>query len=470
MKRYRIRWALGLCLGLGVAAAGLVAAPPNKPAPLDTAPSREVQIPFEQATLKNGLRVILSEDHSAPTVSLCLTFDVGSRNELPGHTGFAHLFEHMMFQGSQNVGKGEHLILVQVNGGDVNGQTSDDSTIYYERMPANQLDLALFLESDRMRALRISPANLDNQRNTVQEERRLRMDNQAYGKTDEILEDLAYDNFAYKHSTIGSMTDLNAATLNDVSQFFKTYYAPNNAVLSLVGDFKSSEALEKIRKYFEDIPEQPAPPPVDMTEPKQTAERRTVVEDSFARLPLLSIAYKAVQGNTPDWYALDLLGDILFSGPSSRMYQELVKDKQVALGAEGGIDFRRGPGLFEVEARLKPGQDETEVEKLIYEEFEHVKADGVTAAELDKVRTQDRLGQARSLTSTLARARRLGEYAVYFHDPNLINTTLANYNQITLADIQRVARQYLGENQRTVVLTVPSSAPAGATKGIEGSR
>jgi secreted Zn-dependent insulinase-like peptidase len=218
-----------------------------------------VQIPIEQFTLKNGLRVVLSEDHAAPTVSLCITYDVGSRNELPGHTGFAHLFEHMMFQGSQNVGKGEHLILVRVNGGDVNGTTSDDSTNYYERVPANQLDMALFLESDRMRALRITQANLDNQRNTVQEERRLRMDNQPYGKTDEILEDLAYDNFAYKHSTMGSMADLNAASLGDVAQFFKTYYAPNNAVLALVGDFKTADTLAKIKKYFEDIPSQPAP-------------------------------------------------------------------------------------------------------------------------------------------------------------------------------------------------------------------
>ena len=163
-----------------------------------------------------------------------------------------------MFQGSENVGKGEHLILVRVNGGDVNGTTSDDSTNYFERVPANQLDMALFLESDRMRALRITQANLDNQRNTVQEERRLRMDNQPYGKTDEILEDLAYDNFAYKHSTMGSMEDLNAASLDDVARFFKTYYAPNNAVLALVGDFKSAEALAKIKKYFEDIPAQPA--------------------------------------------------------------------------------------------------------------------------------------------------------------------------------------------------------------------
>src|ERR1700676_3199572 len=275
MRLFTFCRSVGLILALGLVATGAAGATQTGQTAAGTAPVKSVQIPIQQVTLKNGLRVVLSEDHAAPTVSLCITFDVVSRNELPGHTGFAHLFEHMMFQGSQNVGKGEHLILVRVNGGDVNGTTSKDSTNYYERVPANQLDMALFLESDRMRALRITQANLDNQRSTVQEERRLRMDNQPYGKTDEILEDLAYDNFAYKHSTMGSMTDLNAASLDDVAQFFKTYYAPNNAVLALVGDFKPAEALAKIKKYFEDIPQQPAPPSVDMAEPTQATERRT---------------------------------------------------------------------------------------------------------------------------------------------------------------------------------------------------
>jgi zinc protease len=457
MTRGKIRSTLGLFLALGIAAASPVGATRTGQAPASATPARSLQIPIQQVTLKNGLRVVLSEDHAAPTVSLCVTFDVGSRNEQPGHTGFAHLFEHMMFQGSQNVGKGEHLILVRVNGGDVNGTTGEDSTNYYERVPANQLDMALFLESDRMRSLRVTPANLDNQRSTVQEERRLRMDNQAYGKTGEILEGLAYDNFAYKHSTMGSMADLNAASLEDVAQFFKTYYAPNNAVLALVGDFKTPEALEKIKKYFEDIPSQSAPPPVDMTEPAQTTERRTVVEDSFARLPRLDVVYKAAAANTPDWYALDMLGDILFGGPSSRLYQKLVKEKAVTLQVAGGIDLRRGPALFQAFALLKPGQDEAEVEKLIYEEFEHVKTNGVTAAEIEKIRIQDRLQQAESLTNTMNRARMLGRYAVYFHDPNLINTTLANYSEVTQGDIQRVARQYLGDMQRTVVLTTPKA-------------
>jgi len=464
MKRLRNLSAALFALTMGFAALTAAASPQGSAARAAAAKpaSPEVKIPIEQYTLKNGLRVVLSEDHAAPTVSLSITYDVGSRNELPGHTGFAHLFEHMMFQGSQNVGKGEHLILVRVNGGDVNGTTSDDSTNYYERVPANQLDMALFLESDRMRALRITQANLDNQRSTVQEERRLRMDNQPYGKTDEILENLTYDNFAYKHSTIGSMEDLNAASLDDVAQFFKIYYAPNNAVLTLVGDFKSAEARAKITKYFEDIPQQPAPPSVDMAEPPQTAERRTVAEDSFARLPRLDIVYKTVPTNTADFYALDMLGDILFGGPSSRLYQKLVKEKMVALQTAGGMDLRRGPALFQAFAILKPGQDASEVEKLIYEEFERVKAEGVTPAEMQKVLIQDRLQQAESMTSTMSRARTLGQYAVYFHDPDLINSMLSKYSEVTPADIQRVARKYLGETQRTVVWTTPKAQAAPA--------
>ncbi|HET6144758.1 MAG TPA: pitrilysin family protein [Candidatus Acidoferrales bacterium] len=458
MKRYRVFSMVGLALAQGIAGVMVGATPPRAtPAADATAASQGVHIPVEQYTLKNGLRVVLSEDHAAPTISLCLTYDVGSRNELPGHTGFAHLFEHMMFQGSENVGKGEHLIMVHVNGGDVNGTTTDDSTNYYERVPANQLDMALFLESDRMKALRITQANLDNQRSTVQEERRLRMDNQPYGKTNEIIEGLTYDNFAYKHSTMGSMEDLNAASLADVAQFFKTYYAPNNAVLTLVGDFKSPEALAKIKKYFEEIPQQPAPPSVDMTEPAQTAERRTSVDDSFARLPRLDIVYKTVPANTADFYALDMLGDILFSGPSSRMYQKLVKEKMLALNVAGGMDLRRGPALFQAFALLKPGQNSTDVEKLIYDEIERVKKDGVTPEEMRKILIQDRLQQAESMTSTMSRARTLGQYAVYFHDPDLINTILAKYSEVTPADIQHVAREYLGDAQRTVVITTPKA-------------
>src|SRR2546423_5526154 len=263
--------------------------------------ARKVHVDYKETTLKNGLRVVSVEDHSAPVISLSVTYNVGSRNERKGRTGFAHLFEHMMFKGSENVGTGEHFVLVFNNGGNMNGTTSEDRTVYFEALPANQLDLALFLEADRMRSLAITKDNLDNQRNAVQEERRLGVDNEPYGQSEEVQQGLLYDNFAYKHTVIGSMEDLNAASVEDVAAFFKTYYAPNNAVLTLVGDFNAANALKKIKQSFESIPRQPDPSPVDMTEPEQKAERRATVDDALARLPQVDIAFKTVPGNTPDF-------------------------------------------------------------------------------------------------------------------------------------------------------------------------
>src|SRR5437667_12025412 len=264
-------------------------------------------VKFSEHKLKNGLRVILSEDHSAPTYSISITYNVGSRDERLGRTGFAHLFEHMMFQGSENVGKGEHFVLIENNGGGMNGSTNTDRTEYHETLPANQLDLGLFLEADRMKSLAITQANLENQRQTVMEERRQRYDNQPYGLTFDTLFETVYDNFAYKHSTIGSMDDLKAATVKDVSDFFKTYYAPNNDDLPLLGDFKTSEVLAKLDKYFGSIPSQPAPPTPDISESKQDGERRKTLEDPVAQVTRLDIGFKIPPGNTPDWYALYVL-------------------------------------------------------------------------------------------------------------------------------------------------------------------
>ncbi len=256
--------------GSTMAAAAMMLAAVGVPGVMAARPvhaSKLPQVRFTEYRLPNGLRVILSPDHSAPVVAVSVTYNVGSRNERPGRTGFAHLFEHMMFQGSQNVGKGEHFLLIQDNGGTFNGSTNQDRTNYFEELPANQLDLALFIEADRMRSLDISQQNLDNQRAVVQEEKRQSYDNRAYGGAQEAIEDMAHTNFAYKHTTIGSMKDLNAATLEDVRAFFKTYYAPNNAVLAVVGDFNVNEAKAKIRQEFGSIPRQPDPPPVDAAEP-----------------------------------------------------------------------------------------------------------------------------------------------------------------------------------------------------------
>ena len=418
---------------------------------------------IEQYTLGNGLRVVLNPDNAVPVVALAVYYDVGSRNEREGRTGFAHLFEHMMFQGSENVGKGEHFILVDMNGGQMNGTTNQDRTNYFQALPANQLDLGLYLEADRMKSLVINQANLDNQRNAVQEERRLGVDNAPYGKTFETIGETAYDNFAYKHSTIGSMADLNAAEVKDVADFFKMYYAPNNAVLTLVGDFKTDEALAKVKKYFEAIPSQPQPPAPDMTEPEQKAERRANIDDPFARAPRLDVVYKIPQGNTPDYYALSMLGQILSSGQSSRLYQKLVKERELAVQVGAGAQERRGPSLFSVIAIVPPGKQPTDVEKAIYEELERVKNEPVADWEIEKVRMSMRRSRAQQLQGTLSRAITLGTYAVFYGDANLINEIEGKYNSVTKEDIQRVARTYFKDTNRSVITTVPKRPTAPTT-------
>ena len=458
----------GRRFGTALLAGCLVAAPALVP-PLRAQPAERVvqttavdpfKIDFKDIRLQNGLRVLLVEDHSAPTVSICVTYNVGSRDEKPGRTGFAHLFEHMLFQGSENVGKGEHFILVQNNGGSANGTTNSERTNYFETLPANQLELAIFLEADRMRAPAITPANFNNQRLTVQEERRQNYDNRPYGKTFESVIDFAYENFAYKHSTIGSMEDLNAATVSDAEEFFRTYYAPNNAVLSLVGDFKTDTALALIRKYFEPIPAQPAPRAPDINEPEQKGERRKTIEDGFAQTPRIDIVYKIPPGNTADWYALDVLSQVLASGISSRLYQKFVKEKEIALSVVADAGERRGPGLFWFSLMARPTADLGELEKLLYEEIERVRTEPVEEWELKKVQMQLRRQRAQRLYSTRARANGLGHFAVYYNDPELINSVWQNYDRVSLADLQRVARTYFRETGRTVVTTIPTARTA----------
>ena len=423
---------------------------------------KEVKIPIKQYKLKNGLTVILSEDHTAPTYSIAVSYNVGSRDEKHGRTGFAHLFEHMMFQGSENVAKGEHPALVSTNGGSLNGTTNEDRTLYYETMPANQLDLGLFLESDRMKSLAVTQANLDNQRNAVQEERRLRVDNQPYGKTFEEINGTAYDNFAYRHSVIGSMEDLNAASLADVQEFFKRYYAPNNAVIAIVGDFKAEEALVKVKKYFEAIPSQAAPPQPDMAEPEQKAERRKTIDDSFAQFPRIDIAYKIPAGNTPDYYALSVMSQILGSGQSSRMYQRLVKGQELATSSFAFTAEQRGPGLEQIAVTVRPGKELPVIEKAVYEEIAKLQNEPVTDEELEKVHMQARRSQVSGAQSSLNRAATLADYMVDFGDANLINEQYGKTVAVTKQDIMRVAKKYLTENNRTVIITMPKkAAPAG---------
>ena len=427
---------------------------------LAAAPLQKVQ--FSDTRLDNGLRVIVSEDHAAPVFSIVVTYDVGSRNERKGRTGFAHLFEHMMFKGSENVGQNEHPYLMFMNGGDMNGTTSKERTLYYETLPANQLDLALFLEADRMRSLTITKENLDNQRNAVQEERRLGVDNQPYGRTFEAIDELAYENFAYEHSVIGSMDDLSAATVDDVTAFFKTYYAPNNAVVSIVGDIDTKTALAKVEKYFGTIARQPAPPAVDTTEPPQAAERRLTLEDPLARLSRIDMVYKVPPASSPDDDALSVLSTVLSSGRSSRFYEGIVRQKQLSTGVFASAGDTRGPGLFSITATALPGKTLADLEAAIDAEIERVKSGPIEQWEIEKARTAARRLAVTRLRSSLDRAVTLGEEALFFNDPNRINTREERIAAVDGAAVQRVAKQYLIKTGRSVVLTVPKpAAPKG---------
>ena len=417
--------------------------------------ARNPHVEYKETRLSNGLRVITVEDHSAPVIAVDVTYNVGSRNERPGRTGFAHLFEHMMFKGSENVGTGEHYYLIFNNGGSMNGTTNEDRTTYFDTLPSNQLELSLFIEADKMRSLVINKANLDNQRNAVQEERRLGVDNQPYGQSGEVQQGLIYDNFAYKHTVIGSMDDLNAASVEDVAAFFKTYYAPNNAVLAVVGDFKTADAIKKIKQYFESIPSQPPPPPVDMTEPEQKAERRASVDDQLARLAQVDIAFKAVPGNTPDFYALQVLSAALQSGQSSRLYQVLVREKQLAQSVGGFMDEKRGVGALYTSATVRSGVKTAAVEDAIYAEIERLKKDGIADWELQKAKNTTRRNFINGMQSSVVRAINISTWTVYYNDPNLINTRLDKVNAVTKEDVQRVANKYLVPTNRTVVLTIP---------------
>ncbi|MCW3052047.1 MAG: protease3 [Chthonomonadales bacterium] len=470
----------------GVAMAAFCGATACQADPPD-AKARVPQIKFTDYRLSNGLRVILSVDHSAPVVAVSVTYNVGSRNEREGRTGFAHLFEHMMFQGSQNVGKGEHMLLIQDNGGTMNGTTNEDRTNYFETVPANQLDLALFLESDRMRALDITQTNLDNQRAVVQEEKRQSYDNQPYGGMSEAVQSLVYSSFGYKHTTIGSMADLNAATLDDVKSFFKTYYAPNNAAIAIVGDFKEAEAKAKIEKYFGAIARQPDPPAPDLTEMPLNGEKRKELTDPLAQLTRYEASYKTVAGDNPDSYALTVLGTILSSGRTGRLNQNIV-EKRIALNANAGMQSSRGPGLFSFSATVPPGGNAAEVEKAFDAEVSRIQTEGVTEAELKRALTQARAralvggggggrggrGGGGGVQSVLTRANQLSQNAVFYNDPGRINTLLPRLEAVTAADIKRVAKQYLNKDNRAVVIDSPESEPglpfflAQATSGKAG--
>ena len=431
-------------------------------------------IPFSQFSLENGLRIVLSEDHSAPVVAIAVYYDVGSRNEVRGRTGFAHLFEHMMFQGSENVRKAAHFKYVESNGGVLNAATHSDFTNYYQLLPSNQLELALWLESDRMRSLKITAANLKNQKEAVKEEKRLNYDNQAYWPALLKMDEMVFRNWANAHSTIGSMTDLNAATVVDVSRFFGTYYAPNNAVLVIAGDIDSREAEALVRRYFSTIPRHKPPPAIDVSEPFEVVSRTAVIGDRHAQMPALSMAWKIPARRSPDFYAIALLKSILCDGQSGRLYQKLVKERAVSLDVEGTLEARRGPGQVSVFTIHKPEIRAEAVRAIIEAEIERIKIEGVSDDELKKVKNQYRLdrflsgseGDYSSLQTALGRALALGEFAMFDGDPSLINSELDRYLLVTTDQVRGAARRYFVP-ANTAVLNIRAgngSAPAAAPR------
>ena len=418
------------------------------------------QAPIELYTLANGLRVVLSEDHSVPVVSVAVYYDVGSRNEREGRTGFAHLFEHMMFQGSENVPKAGHFQYVFNNGGTMNGTTSSERTNYFETLPSSQLPLALWLESDRMRSLKVTQENLDNQRDAVKEEKRLSYDNRPYSNAFLRLNELVYRNHRNAHSTIGSMEDLDAATVEDVQEFFRVYYAPNNAVLTICGDFDPAGARQLVEKYFASIPSQPAPPPVDVSEPEEVASRAETYRDPFAQLPAIMLGWKAPARRTPDFYPLNLGSDLLLDGDSSRLYQRVVKDEESVVGIQGGMGERRGPSTLYVFAIPKPGHTTEAIRATIQEEIRRLGTEGPSAEEMEKLRNTLLNDSVRSRQSTLFRAQRLAEYTLYDGDPHLFNTEMERYLAVTPEQIRDAVSRYLLTDNHSVMEVVPAHAAA----------
>lgn len=411
---------------------------------------------IEEYQLENGLRVVLNRDNAVPVVAIAVYYDVGSRNEREGRTGFAHLFEHMMFQGSANVPKAGHFQYIMKAGGTMNGTTSSERTNYFETMPANQLPLALWLESDRMRSLAVTQENLDNQREAVKEEKRLRYDNQPYGQIFDMIGAMIYKNFANAHSTIGSMEDLDDASVEDVQQFFKTYYAPNNAVLVLSGAFDAVTAKKLIEQNFGDIPSQAKPSSIDVSEPKEVANQYRQWNDPLAPLPAFLIGWKTPSRRTPEYNALYLAGKLLYDGDSSRLYQKLVKGEESVVQLFGFTDERRGPSSIYVGAIPKPGHDLSRIREIIMHEINDLAENGPMVEEIEKLHNQLINDSVRMRQSAMSRAQSIAEFALYDGDPGLINTELDALLAITPEQISKAVGEFLNTENRSLLDVVPA--------------
>jgi zinc protease len=340
----------------------------------------------------------------------------------------------------------------------MNGTTSTERTNYFQTLPSNYLPLAFWLESDRMRSLKVTQENLDNQRHAVQEEKRLRYDNQPYVPAFLRMNELIFANPANAHSTIGSMEDLDAATIDDVREFFRIYYAPNNAVVTVVGDFDNAEARALVDKYFGSIPKQPDPPPVDVSEPEAVANREETFHDPLAPAPAFVLGWKIPQRRTRDFYALSLGGTLLFEGDSSRLYQKLVKGDESVVSVEGGVDERRGPSALYIFALPKPGEEVSKIREQMFEEISRIAADGPTDAEMEKLRNSLCNDAVRGRQSTMYRAQRLAEFALYDSDPHLLDSELDQYLSITADDIKQAMARHMDVQNRVVLDIVPAAA------------
>ena len=415
----------------------------------------------ESFTLPNGLRVHMVEDHSAQVVAVNVWYDVGSRNERAGRTGFAHLFEHMMFQGSANVKKAEHGQLIERAGGSVNGSTQPDRTNYYNEVPSNRLNLALWLEADRMRSLSITAENMKNQQEAVKEERRLRFDNQPYFGYFVDSVPVMFDRercFAYAHSIIGSMDDLNAASIADVKAFFDLYYAPNNAILVITGDFRPDTARQLVREYFGGIPSGKATPAVSCaTQAGTGSEQVQRLPDRNATLPAVLSTYRAVPPSHADYPALELLSTILGTGESSRLNRTLVRDAKVAVAAQALFNPfgpMRGAGVFGALVIANQGVDVDTLRAHLVREM-RVAAEGITAEELTKAKNSWRSATIFGRQTALALSEAVHYAAMYLGAAEAINSDAARYESVTVADLRRVATTYLRPENSLTLLIVP---------------
>jgi predicted Zn-dependent peptidase len=426
-----------------------------------------MRIPIETLALDNGLRVVLSEDHTAPIVAINLWYHVGSGNERAGRTGFAHLFEHMLFQGSEHVAANEHFELIARAGGTLNGSTWLDRTNYYETVPSNQLALALWLEADRMGALLpgMTQEKLDTQRDVVKNERRWTVDNQPYGTWWEKLPALAYPaSHPFHHSLIGSFEDLDAASLPDVSQFFATYYTPDNAVLSLAGDFARDEAVALIERYFGSIPRGSAKPPLADTSLPAVfgAPLRQVVRDNVS-LPRVYLAFRAPPFGSPGHYAASVCATILGTRKTSRLQRALIREKRVAAEASAfTFDLAKGADLLVLDVLALPGVSADTLEAAVLEEVERIHRDGVTDEEVARAIALIETGWTLSMESATDRADKLSMFATYFDDASLVNEQPDRYREVTSDSVSRFVRERLGTDNRATLLYVQAETAAQA--------